>query len=510
MGYKEFDIKIPVDIRDSDLDQIIGRNAHIKNFSYTIVKKSLDARKKNKICWQYRVGLTSEEIKSGEKPKIPTLTADYKKRTERALIVGTGPAGVFSALLLAQSGIKVTIIERGGKVEQRKESIDYFEKTGTFNAANNYSFGEGGAGTFSDGKLTSRTKSINRERNFIFEQFIEAGARDEIFYTAHPHLGSDNLYRITQNFRHKLEDLGCNILFNTIFEGLKINKNKVLSAVTSAGNIDADFFILATGHSAFETFRMLIHNNINFHIKNFALGFRAEHQQEIINMAQWGVPHIPGVKAAEYRLTSQGDDSSNVYSFCMCPGGKVVPAAAYSHTNIVNGMSNYQRDNRWANAAIVASLNLEKYLKRPVTATEALDWLEQLETKFFQFSGGYDAPAICISQFLNGKKLNSLPQSSYPFKLIESDFSDLLPTGLIDPLKNGLKDFCQKLKGYETGIILGLESKSSSPIQVERDPQKLTAGYSNLYVVGEGSGWAGGIISSAADGLKAAQKILAT
>jgi uncharacterized FAD-dependent dehydrogenase len=255
---------------------------------------------------------------------------------------------------------------------------------------------------------------------------------------------------------------------------------------------------------------MLIHNNINFRTKNFALGFRAEHQQEIINMAQWGVPNIPGMKAAEYRLTSRCDDNSDVYSFCMCPGGMVVPATAYSHTNIVNGMSNYQRDNRWANAAVVASLNLEKYLNKLVPAIEALDWLEQLESKFFQFSGGYDAPATWISHFLNGKKKSKLPQSSYPFKLIEADFSDLLPEGLINPLKKGLKDFCEKLKGYETGIILGLESKSSSPIQVERDPEKLTAGYSNLYIVGEGSGWAGGIISSAADGLKAAQKILVT
>jgi uncharacterized FAD-dependent dehydrogenase len=194
----------------------------------------------------------------------------------------------------------------------------------------------------------------------------------------------------------------------------------------------------------------------------------------------------------------------------MCPGGIVVPASAYPNTNIVNGMSNYGRDSRFANAAVVVSLNLEKYLGKMVSANEALEWMENIESKFYEYAGGYAAPASSIAHFLDDKANNKLTDSSYPFGLVEADFRELLPDGIINPLKKGLKDFCQKIKGYESGVILGLESKSSSAIQVERDPEKLTARYSNLYMVGEGSGWAGGIISSAADGLKAAQQILIT
>jgi uncharacterized FAD-dependent dehydrogenase len=507
MGYKEIDIKVPIHITDKELKQFIGRKAQVKIFTYQIIKKSLDARQKNNIFWLFRFGIVSDEIRSGEKPEIPALVAEFKKRAEHILVVGSGPAGIFSALYLSLCGFKVTIVERGSKVEIRKEAIDTFEKTEIFNASNNYAFGEGGAGTFSDGKLTSRTKGISLERNFIFNQFIESGAPVEIFYMTHPHLGSDNLYRITQNIRKKLESSGCTFLCDTLLTDLIISEDKVTSAITSKGSIEADYFIIATGHSAFETYRMLIKRGVPFHIKNFALGFRAEHYQEIINIAQWGVPNIRGVKAAEYRLTSQTSDNSGVYSFCMCPGGIVVPATAYSHTNVVNGMSNYQRNNKWANAAVVASVNLQKLLEHEVSALEALDWLEKIESLFYQFSGNYNAPACLISNFLSGKNSGQLPSSSYPFKLIETDFKDLLPPKIIKPLKEGLQDFCLKLKGYETGIILGLESKTSSPVQIDRDPDKMNSKYANLYIAGEGSGWAGGIISSASDGLKIARQI---
>ncbi len=510
MGYKEFDIRIPLGISTSELKHYIRKKTRLKNFSYSILKKSLDARNKSNIYWQYHLGISSEEIKTGEMPLVSVLTPEYKKRPNHVIIVGTGPAGIFSALFLALSGFKITVIERGGNVEKRKESIDNFEKTGLLDPANNYSFGEGGAGTFSDGKLTSRTKSISRERNFIFKKFIEAGAPEEILYMTHPHLGSDNLYRITFKLRNKLEDLGCKFLFNTRFEGFKSNGIRVVSAITSAGIIDADCFIIACGHSAYETYRMLIQKGVNFHAKNFAIGVRAEHEQEIINIAQWGVPKLPGIKAAEYRLISQQSVDKTVYSFCMCPGGFVVPATAYTHSNIVNGMSNYNRDNHWANAAILASLNLEKYLNKNVSALEALEWLERLEEKFYEFAGGYNAPASTIPDFLSGKTNGKLPKSSYPFTLLESNYKELLPYDLIHPIKEGIKDFCRKIKGYETGIILGLESKSSSPIQVDRDPVKLNAKYANLYIVGEGSGWAGGIISSASDGLKASEQIIVT
>jgi uncharacterized FAD-dependent dehydrogenase len=509
MGYKELDLRISVFTQHQELKKLISKKTGIKNFEYRIIKKSLDARNKKNICWEYRIGINSIEIKGGTTPEILSIQPEYKKRKEQIIITGSGPAGVFSALFLSLSGFKVTLLERGGEVEQRKRSLQKFEQSGPFDPANNYAFGEGGAGTFSDGKLTSRTKNISLERNFIYQQFIEAGAPEEIFYMTHPHLGSDNLYRITQNFRKKLIELGCTILFNTSLDDLRVKGTKIVAAETAKGVLPADKFIVATGHSAYETYRMLLNKGVSFVPKNFALGFRAEHEQAIINKAQWGVNQIPGIKAAEYRLTAQVSDNTPVYSFCMCPGGKVVPSTAYKHTNIVNGMSNYSRNSRWANAAVVAGINLEKLFKRPVTALETLDWLEKLETSFYNFSGSYKAPASTITSFLAGKLYEKLPESSYPLALAEADFRDFLPEEVIVPLQEGLGSFCSRLKGYETGIILGLESKTSAPIQVERHPHKLNATFDNLYIAGEGSGWAGGIISSAADGLKVAQQILA-
>lgn len=509
MGYKEFDIKIPVYCSEDELRNSITRKAGVNKFSYQIIKKSLDARNKKKIGWLYRIGILSDELSFGICPIKPTLIPDYKKQNKQIVIAGTGPAGLFSALFLAYSGFKVTLLERGNKVEERKESIHKFETTGKFDPKNNYAFGEGGAGTFSDGKLTSRTKNISRERNFIFGQLIEAGAPEEISYMTHPHLGTDNLYIITQSIRQKLYNLGCEIKYNCQLEELKIKNNKVIKAVTPKGEFDTDFLMIATGHSAYETYRMLLHKGVIFQTKNFALGFRAEHQQEMINKAQWGVACLPGIKSAEYRLTAQTGNNTSVYSFCMCPGGMVVPATPYAHTNIVNGMSYYERNSSWANAAIVAGVSFDRIFGRSVSAIEALEWLEKLESSFYQHTKGYAAPAATISGFLQNKSFSTLPASSYPFPLLESDFSELLPEILIAPLKEGLKNFCRKLKGYETGIIIGLESKTSSPIQVRRDPVRMNATFENLYVIGEGSGWAGGIISSAADGLKTCQQILA-
>lgn len=507
MGYKEIDIKVPVVCGEKELERIISQNSKIRKFTYQILKKSLDARQKRKIVWLYRVGIVSDEIKEGHKPIEDTLKPTYKDRKSNVIIIGSGPAGIFSAIYLCLSGFKVTIVEQGSNVETRKKAIDNFEKQRIFDASNNYSFGEGGAGTFSDGKLTSRTKTINKERNFIYDQLIQAGAPNEIYYMTHPHLGSDNLYRITQKIRYKLQELNCSYIFDNQFIDFKTKENRLSSIMTTQGIIDGDYFIFALGLASYETYRMLIKRGIPYHLKNFALGFRAEHNQEIINHAQWGVSRIPGVKAAEYRLTAQCSDEIGVYSFCMCPGGIVVPATSYAQTNIVNGMSNYNRDNRWANAAVVSTVNLEKLLNKKISPLEAIDWLESLESLYYQYVNGYDAPASLISDFLSGKPTGKLPLSSYPFNLVEADFRELLPQKLIKSLKDGLAQFCSKMKGYESGIILGLESKTSSQLQVDRDPINLNTKYENLYIVGEGSGWAGGIISSAADGLKAAQRI---
>ena len=249
---------------------------------------------------------------------------------------------------------------------------------------------------------------------------------------------------------------------------------------------------------------MLINRGIPFRTKNFAIGSRMEHRQEIINLAQWGKEKLAGVKAAEYRLTSNGDGNHRVYSFCMCPGGIVVPAAAYENTNIVNGMSYYKRNGAFANAACVAGIHPNELAGTEVSPLKALDFIESLERKFYDYSGGYKAPCCSISDFINKKEPRGKIDSSFPLGLNQAPLWELLPLIVSKAMREGLKDFSKKMKGFETGNLLGLESKTSAPIQVIRDSDGLCPNFQNLYIVGEGSGYSGGIISSAADGIKAA------
>ena len=284
--------------------------------------------------------------------------------------------------------------------------------------------------------------------------------------------------------------------------------DKVTLANTDAEAIPADHFILATGHSAYETYRMLINRGVGFRTKNFALGCRAEHRQEAINESQWGVKRLPGVKAAEYRLTSNADGNHSVYSFCMCPGGSVVPAATYEHTNIVNGMSHYQRGGQFANAACVTGVHPDQLAGKALGPLEALDWIESLELSFYEYSKGYAAPFCSIDDFIKGKMPNDTPDTSYPLGLKPAPLWEMLPAHVVASLRAGLMDFDRKIKGYSKGNLLGLESKTSAPIQVIRDESGVCSGFRNLFVVGEGSGLAGGIVSSAADGIKAAMRII--
>jgi hypothetical protein len=307
--------------------------------------------------------------------------------------------------------------------------------------------------------------------------------------------------------RESLEALDVSFRFDTMVEDIRANGDKIDAAIVSSGAIEADYLVFACGHSAMETYRMLMKREVPFKTKNFAIGFRAEHEQKLVNRAQWGLESLPGVKAAEYRLTAQSRGGIGVYTFCMCPGGTVVPAAAYADTSVVNGKSDYARAGRWANAAVVAGLDLGALLSREVSALEALDWLEALERRYYSSTGSYRLPAMSIRDFLSRKAGASPGPTSYPLGLASADFCELLPSVLVEPLREGLHDFCGKLRGYEGGQIMGLESKTSAPIQALRHPELLYSRYENLYIAGEGSGWSGGIVSSAADGLKVAQAI---
>ncbi len=506
MGYRDLSLNLPPDYGEGDLREAIEKELGIGSFSWQIVRKGLDARKKTNIHWQVQVLALSDELAGGEMPVLPTLVVPSCARDQRVVVVGSGPAGFFAALVLRKAGFQTTLIERGGKVDERARRIGIFEATGCFDPVNNYAFGEGGAGTFSDGKLTSRSKHISKERSFIVQSYIRAGAPEEIRYLAHPHLGSDNLKMIVANLREEFLELGGSYLFETQLQDIRVDGGRVVEAVTSAGIIETDCCIIAPGHSAYETYRMLIRRGVKFRTKPFALGSRVEHPQGLINRAQWGREELPGVRAAEYRLTSRAGVLP-VYTFCMCPGGVIVPAAAYAHINVVNGMSHYRRDGRFANAACVAAVVPEALTGREVTALEVLDWLEGLEERFFRYAEGFAAPCCPIEDFLLERDSGRTCTSSYPLGVKPAPLWELLPPPVSDALRQGLRDFGKKIRGFGTGSIMGLESKTSAPVQVVREKSGLCAGFENLYLVGEGSGWAGGIISSGADGIRAAMHI---
>ena len=406
------------------------------------------------------------------------------------------------------AGFQVTIIERGAEVDQRSRAIDLLESKGEFNEQSNYAFGEGGAGTFSDGKLTSRSKHISGERSFILSEYVKAGAPEEILYMTHPHVGTDNLKIIVANLRKQFLQNGGTYLFETQLKDLHLKGERALGVISDKGDFEADHIIIATGHSAYDTYRMLIDKGIQFGTKNFAIGHRIEHPQKLINKAQWGSESLPGVKAAEYRLSTKTKSGLGVYSFCMCPGGMVVPAAAFKEKSVVNGMSQYQRDGNFANAGCVAGVHPDLLLGHTCSPNEILDWMDKLEESFFADSEGYNIPANMAADYMQKRQSRSIGKSSYPLGLHSAPLFDMVPKIVSQAIRDGLADFSRKLHGFDRGMLMGLESKTSSPIQVSRDREGKCTGYENLYFVGEGSGYAGGIISSAADGVKCAMSLI--
>ncbi|HUX52508.1 MAG TPA: FAD-dependent oxidoreductase [Spirochaetia bacterium] len=512
---RTIEFSLPVTADPGEFERRISKELRKGFSSYLIEKKSLDARKKPKLLWVYRVTMI------GNSPAVssPAATAlmsslKPKRRTTRVAVVGFGPAGYFSALAFSRAGFSVTVIERGKAVEDRRDGIAEFERGGALKPDCDYSHGEGGAGAFSDGKLTSRTKGISEYRDFIIDSYIQFGAPEEIAYLAYPHVGSDNLYRVAIESRKALLAAGADIRFDTTVIGITSTNGTVSALQTNHGDIETDLVVIAPGHSSFDTIRMLLRAGVEFRLKNFALGMRAEHRQETINLSQWGSAAVPGLKAAEYRLTAPSPNGHPMYTFCMCPGGKVVPAAWRPGVNIVNGASDYARDGEFANAAVAIGIHPGELFPGADTAEEVLTRFEELEARVYHRMGGYSVPSLPIAEFIRSRGAghhtgsNSLTRSSFPFPLIDDDFSSFYPRWMLEELATGLLRFSTQLKGYDTGLLLGLETKTSSPIQVVRSETGLCSGFSNLYVVGEGSGYSGGIISSAVDGLRSSHSVL--
>ncbi len=504
MGYKMLQIKLPTLYQDEDIRKAVRKQVGDMDFSFEIEKKSLDARKKNDIHWQISLVVSSNKLKGDDPIVSEPLPISFIKRTEKVIVVGSGPAGFFAAHVLQMAGFRVTIIERGSEVEHRTKAIHLLESAGTFSAQNNYAFGEGGAGTFSDGKLTSRSKHISLERHFILSEYVKAGAPEEILYMAHPHVGTDNLKKVVANLRKQFLENGGQFLFNTRLENITVKGKQVDKIVCNTGELEADQVVLATGHSAYDTYRMLINRGVRFGTKNFAIGHRIEHPQKLINLAQWGKESLPGVKAAEYRLATRTKSDLPVYTFCMCPGGQVVPAAAYDQKSVVNGMSHYQRDGLFSNAGCVVGVHPDMLVGHTSSPLEILDWMDKLEERFYLFSNSYILPAIKALDYMKYRRSKEISRSSYSLGLEAAPLYDMVPAFVSKALAEGLVDFSRMISGFETGLLLGLESKTSSPIQVAREKDGLCSGFDNLYFVGEGSGYAGGIISSAADGVKCA------
>jgi len=510
IAFKEIDLKLPTDFSDAELRKKIRKKLHVQNFSFEMLKQSLDARHRPDVFWQTKIRVFSGEFKSGTtyKPE-PKLEFAYKNRNTKVVVAGSGPAGFFSAFVLQKAGFQVMLIEKGPEVKQRFKDIQGFESGHTaFKDHSNYCHGEGGAGTFSDGKLTSRTKGIATEKSFVFGHYVEAGAPEEILYLAKPHIGSDNLRVVIPNLRKQFQNLGGIIKFETEVIDLELENSTCKGIVTNKGQFPCDLLIVAPGHSSYSTYRMLAKNGIRFRTKPFAIGARVEHPQELINISQWGLAQMPGLKAAEYKLTHTASNGLPVYSFCMCPGGKVIPSAPAHKQNIVNGVSDYSRNSTWGNSAVVAGLHLENILKKEVSFENALQWMEELEQKVYTISKGYHVPGAIIQDFLSDKITQKIPTNSFPFDVFQYDFRELLPPEIVFSLKEGLQNFAKKIHGFETGLLLGLESKTSSPVQVVRDKHRRCEGFDNIFIIGEGSGYTGGITSSAVDGVKTAMGII--
>ncbi len=474
-----------------------------------IVKRSIDARQKN-----IKVILTVDVFTEGE-PSLPAVQPFCPVNVSGAkevIIVGAGPAGLFAALRLIELGIRPVIIERGKDVSSRKKDIARISREHLVNPDSNYCFGEGGAGTYSDGKLYTRSKKRG-DNSRVLELLCFHGANENILYEAHPHLGTDKLPRIITGIRKTIMDAGGIFLLEKKITDILVEGRQV-KGVVAAGN--EKFFssdvILATGHSARDIYNICYSRNIKLEMKPFAMGVRVEHPQELIDSIQYhGNPRGKYLPAASYNIVKQAD-GRGVYSFCMCPGGFIVPSATSQEEVVVNGMSPSARNSPYANSGIVVEIRLEdlrEYAHYDELA--GLEYQKNLERSAWIYGGKTQrAPAQRLADFVSGKISGSLPKVSYFPGVTSSPLHEWLPESIEIRLSEGFKLFGSSMKGYLTNeaAILGVESRTSSPLRIPRDPENMEhIQISGLYPCGEGSGYAGGIVSSAVDGMKAADAI---
>ncbi|NBG86995.1 NAD(P)/FAD-dependent oxidoreductase [Isachenkonia alkalipeptolytica] len=518
-------IKINIE-KKQDLEKEILRYLKISKedlLSYTIEKKSIDARK-NTISFIYRVSvavknekkvLQGKNLKNLEWIKNPEKKRVVPKKSPKTfrkapIVVGSGPAGLLAALTLAKSGARPILLERGRPVEERsREVYDFWEK-GILKVNSNVQFGEGGAGTFSDGKLTTQIKDPRCQT--VLKTLIDAGAPLEIAYLNKPHVGTDILEVVVKNLRERINALGGKVLFSHQVTDLIIEKERIRGVVVNEQEeILSDHVILALGHSARDTFLMLHEKGVDLEQKPFSLGLRIEHLQEKIDKVQYGKYYNhPRLKAGDYKLSYRGKNGRGLYTFCMCPGGEVIGASSEKNRLVTNGMSRYKRDERNANSALLVSVYPKDFESDHPLAGVA--YQRKWEEKAFCLGGGnYHAPVQRVEDFLKGRKTKELGEviPSYKPGYTFEDLEATLPSYVTETMKEGLPQLDRKLKGFGYGdaILTGVETRSSSPIRILRK-ENYESRIEGLYPAGEGAGYAGGIISAAVDGLKIAEDLI--
>ena len=492
--------------------------------SWEIVKESIDARKKPDVFMKLNVAVQVKKISEKKIAKLNDVFPDHEGLDEikceyfgkRPVIVGFGPAGMFAGLNLAKKGLKPIIIEQGKNVFDRQKDVDEFWNNRILNEKSNVQFGEGGAGTFSDGKLASNVVNVYTKK--VINEFVLHGAPEDIFYSHAPHIGSDKLKEVVVNIRKHIEMLGGEIRFNTEFVDFESKNGKITAITTRDVNlnventIETDALILAVGHSATNVYKLLKERQVSLKQKPFAIGVRIEQSQEEINKAQYG-ENCEGFPAANYKLAVHLSNGRSVFTFCNCPGGVVVASSSDKNTIVTNGMSYRARDGKNANAAVLVNVVPEDYDQGDVL--DGVAFQQKYEKLAFELGGAnYNAPAEKIKDFLSKTTEGfdeemSKVQASYKPNVKFADLSKCLPDFAAESLREALPLLDKKVREFadEDNLLIGVETRSSAPVQIERS-ENLTNGIVGLYSAGEGAGFAGGITSSGADGIKISEKVI--
>ncbi|MEH6581513.1 MAG: NAD(P)/FAD-dependent oxidoreductase [Halioglobus sp.] len=530
------EIKLPLDHSDEALRSAIVEKLEIDErdlLSFDIFKRSYDARKKHRILLIYQLdvalsGDAEQRVLARSSTIQPSPDTSYrfvaqadalfpKAGQQRPLIIGFGPCGILAALVLAQMGLKPIVLERGQDVRQRTQDTWGFWRKRKLNTESNVQYGEGGAGTFSDGKLYSQVKDKRHLGRKVLTEFVKAGAPSEILYVSKPHIGTFKLVTMVENMRAEIVRLGGDIRFDQKVETLHREQsedgNGQLTGVTlsSGETIASRHIILAIGHSARDSFQMLLDQGVYMEAKPFSIGFRIEHPQSVIDKARFG-KHAghPLLGAADYKLVHHCDNGRSVYSFCMCPGGTVVAASSEAGRVVTNGMSQYSRNERNANSAIVVGITPEQDYPQHVLA--GIDLQRELEALAYDLGGGnYNAPAQLVGDFLQGKSTEEMGDvaPSYQPGITLTDLSQALPGFAVDAIREAIPAFDRKIKGFamSDAILTGVETRTSSPVCIKRGKDYQNINTRGLFPAGEGAGYAGGILSAAIDGIKVAEAV---